>query len=145
LVVTNLEGLTFNSEPAHILLTVQAVQDKLNHEVINIAKEEGLPDVHCDVEFIAEDDRDADNKFIRKRAPRLHQEGLLLATGLAPKTSSTQTGLLYEAHDYAAHGEIADFSVLMTYEWGYSAGPPLPVSPINEVQKVLDYAISVMP
>src|SRR5699024_4952060 len=29
--------------------------------------------------------------------------------------------------------------------WGYSAGPPLPVSPINEVQKVLDYAISVMP
>src|SRR5699024_11318101 len=50
-----------------------------------------------------------------------------------------------EAHDYAAHGEIADFSVLMTYEWGYSAGPPLPVSPINEVQKVLDYAISVMP
>src|SRR5699024_11587626 len=85
------------------------------------------------------------NNFLRKIAPRLHQEGLLLSTALAPKTRSTQTGLLYEAHDYAAHGEIADFSVLMTYEWGYSAGLPLPVSPINEVQKVLDYAISVMP
>lgn len=145
LVVTNLEGPTFNSELAHILLTVQAVQDKLIDEVINIAKEEGFQDVHFDFEFIPEDDREAYNNFLRKIAPRLHQEGLLLSTALAPKTSSTQTGLLYEAHDYAAHGEIADFSVLMTYEWGYSAGPPLPVSPINEVQKVLDYAISVMP
>ena len=33
----------------------------------------------------------------------------------------------------------------MTYEWGYSAGPPLPVSPINEVERVLQYALSVMP
>src|SRR5699024_7378233 len=69
----------------------------------------------------------------------------LLSTALAPKTSSTQQGLLYEAHDYAVHGEIVDFSNIMTYEWGYSAGPPLPVSPINEVEKVLRYAISVMP
>src|SRR5690625_3753294 len=54
-------------------------------------------------------------------------------------------GLLYEAHDYPAQGEIVDFLVLMTYEWGYSAGPPLPVSPINEVERVLQYAISVIP
>src|SRR5699024_9239008 len=64
---------------------------------------------------------------------------------LAPKTSSTQQGLLYEAHDYRVLGEIADFSIIMTYEWGYSAGPPLPVSPINEVEKVLTYALTEMP
>src|SRR5699024_5104208 len=33
----------------------------------------------------------------------------------------------------------------MTYEWGNSAGPPPPGSPINEVQRVLVYAISVIP
>src|SRR5699024_8496940 len=63
LVVTNLEGPTFNSELAHILLTVQAVQDKLIDEVINIAKEEGFQDVHFDFEFIPEDDREAYNNF----------------------------------------------------------------------------------
>src|SRR5699024_11370612 len=39
----------------------------------------------------------------------------------------------------------AEFSCLIAYEWGDSSGPPLPVSPIKESQKVLDYAISVMP
>ncbi len=144
-VVTNLEGPTFNSELVHIILTVQAVQNKLIDEIINTATTGGFQDVHFDFEFIPPDDREAYNTFLRKMAVRTKQAGLLLSTALAPKTSSTQLGLLYEAHDYAAHGEIVDFSNIMTYEWGYSAGPPLPVSPINEVEKVLNYAVTVMP
>ncbi|MFD2130996.1 LysM peptidoglycan-binding domain-containing protein [Pseudogracilibacillus auburnensis] len=144
-VVTNLEGTTFNSELAHIVLTVQAVQNRMIDEIINTATANGFNDVHFDFEFIPQDDREAYNAFLRKVKPRLTQAGLLLSTALAPKTSSTQRGLLYEAHDYAAHGEIVDFLVLMTYEWGYSAGPPLPVSPINEVQRVLNYAITEIP
>ncbi|MNV81424.1 Spore germination protein YaaH [compost metagenome] len=38
-----------------------------------------------------------------------------------------------------------DFVVIMTYEWGYSAGPPQAVSPIGPVRKVLEYAISEIP
>ncbi len=145
LVVTNLEGPTFNSELAHIILTVQAVQNTLIDEIINIATTQGFSDVHFDFEFIPSEDREAYNDFLRKIQPRLAQEGLLLSTALAPKLSSTQSGLLYEAHDYAAHGEIVDFSIIMTYEWGYSAGPPLPVSPINEVERVLQYTLTEMP
>src|SRR5690606_32908992 len=98
-----------------------------------------------DFEFIPQDDREAYNEFLRKIKPRLTQAGLILSAALAPKTSATQTGLLYEAHDYAAHGEIVDFVVLMTYEWGYSAGPPMPVSPINEVRRVVSYALTEIP
>ena len=39
---------------------------------------------------------------------------------------------------------MADFVIIMTYEWGWSGGPPLPVAPINEVQRVLDYAVTVI-
>lgn len=145
LVVTNLEGPSFSSELAHIMLTVQAVQNRLIDEIINIATTEGFTDVHFDLEFIPPEDREAYNEFLRKIKPRLTDNNLLLSTALAPKTSSTQTGLLYEAHDYKAHGEIADFVVIMTYEWGYSAGPPLPVSPINEVERVLRYALTEIP
>ncbi|MEI3614579.1 glycoside hydrolase family 18 protein [Pseudogracilibacillus sp. SO30301A] len=144
-VVTNLEEGAFSSELIHIILTVQAVQNSLIDEIINTATAGGFQDVHFDFEFIPQDDREAYNEFLRKIKPRLDQAGLLLSTALAPKTSATQQGLLYEAHDYAAHGEIADFVVLMTYEWGYSAGPPLPVSPINEVERVLTYAITEIP
>ena len=30
----------------------------------------------------------------------------------------------------------------MTYEWGYTYGPPMAVAPINKVRQVLDYAVS---
>src|SRR5690606_10102289 len=49
------------------------------------------------------------------------------------------------AHDYAAHGTYSDFVVIMTYEWGYSGGPPMAVSPIGPVREVLEYALTEMP
>lgn len=39
-----------------------------------------------------------------------------------------------EAHDYMAHGEIVDFVMIMTYEWGYSGGPAQALSPIGPVR-----------
>ena len=33
----------------------------------------------------------------------------------------------------------------MTYEYGYRFGPPLAISPINQVTRVLDYALTVIP
>ena len=71
--------------------------------------------------------------------------GKLLATALAPKNYDIKEGSWHGAHDYKAHGEIVDFVVIMTYEWGWSGGPPMAVAPINEVKKVINYAVSVMP
>ena len=42
-------------------------------------------------------------------------------------------------------GEAADYAFVMTYEWGYTYGPPLAVSPYNSVRAVLDYAVSRIP
>ena len=145
MVVTNLEGPGFSDELGHIILTVQAVQNTLLDNIVNTAQTQGFTDIHFDFEFLPSDDREAYNAFLRKAKERFSQEGLLLSTALAPKTSATQTGQWYEAHDYAAHGEIADFVVLMTYEWGYSYGPPMAVSPIDQVRNVVDYALTVIP
>lgn len=64
---------------------------------------------------------------------------------LAPKTSGTQTGLLYEAHNYALAGNAANLTLLMTYEWGYAYGPPMAVAPINNVERVISYGVSEIP
>lgn len=68
-----------------------------------------------------------------------------MSTALAPKTSADQKGKWYEGHDYKAHGEIADFVVIMSYEWGFSGGPAMAVSPIDQVRRVMNYAVSEMP
>jgi spore germination protein len=33
----------------------------------------------------------------------------------------------------------------MTYEWGYSGGPAMAVSPIDQVRRVLEYAVTEIP
>ena len=38
-----------------------------------------------------------------------------------------------------------DFVVLMTYEWGWAGGKPWAIAPINEVLRVLDYAVTAIP
>ena len=35
--------------------------------------------------------------------------------------------------------------MLMTYEWGYTYGPPMAVAPINLVRRVVDYAVTEIP
>ncbi|WP_342463297.1 glycoside hydrolase family 18 protein [Ureibacillus sp. FSL K6-8385] len=146
LVVTNLENGQFSAELGRDILQSAAVQDVLLDNIIEEAKRIGsVSNIHFDFEFLPPDQKEAYNNFLRKAAERLHGEGFLISSALAPKLSREQAGQWYEAHDYRAHGEIVDFVVLMTYEWGYSGGPPMPVSPITEVEKVLNYALTEMP
>ncbi|MBE6066993.1 MAG: LysM peptidoglycan-binding domain-containing protein [Clostridium lundense] len=145
MVLSNLEEGQFSTELARIILTNEEVQNRLLDNIVRIANDMGFIDVHFDLEFISPGNREDYNNFLRKAKERFSQEGITLSTALAPKTSSSQKGLLYEAHDYRTHGEIVDFVVLMTYEWGYSAGPPMAVSPIGPVRQVIEYALTEMP
>ena len=128
MVITNLEEGAFSSELAHIILSDTTLQDRLLTEIINTALQQGFSDIHFDFEFIFPEDLELYNAFIVKARDRIHDAGLLISTALAPKTSSEQEGLLYTAHDYPFHGQMVDFVVLMTYEWGYSGGPAMAVS-----------------
>jgi spore germination protein len=145
MVITNQENDQFNAELGRILLNDMAIQNRFLNNIVATAKKYGFRDIHFDFEFLRPADREAYNQFLRKAKARFNQEGWLLSTALAPKTSATQKGEWYEAHDYKAHGEIVDFVVIMTYEWGYSGGPAMAVSPIGPVREVLEYALTEMP
>lgn len=145
MVITNQEGDQFSDELGRIILNDTEVQNRLIENIISTAKKNGFGDIHIDFEFLRPVDREAYGEFLRKLKTIVSKEGLTLSTALAPKTSATQKGQWYEAHDYRMHGEIADFVVIMTYEWGYTAGPPMPVSPIGPVREVLEYALTEIP
>jgi spore germination protein len=145
MVVDNQENDQFSDELARILLNDIPIQDRFLNNIVATAKKYGFRDIHFDFEFLRPADREAYNRFLRKAKTRFNAEGWLMSTALAPKTSATQKGNWYEGHDYRAHGQIADFVVIMTYEWGYSGGPAMAVSPIDQVRKVLEYALTEMP
>ncbi|WP_438445945.1 glycosyl hydrolase family 18 protein [Gorillibacterium sp. sgz5001074] len=145
MVVTNQENDQFSAELGRIVLNNPQVQNRLLNNILATADRLGFRDIHFDMEFLRPEDREAYNAFLRKARDRIHAKGYLISTALAPKTRADQPGAWYEAHDYRAHGQIVDFVVIMTYEWGYSGGPAQPVSPIGPVRQVLEYALTEMP
>lgn len=145
MVITNLTENGFDSNIASSVLTSTSVQNTLINNILTLMSNKGYRGLNVDFEYVFPQDRQAYNHFLEHLASRLHPEHYLLSSALAPKLKSDQPGLLYEAHDYPAHGQIVDFTILMTYEWGWAGGPPLALSPLNMIKRVLDYAVTAIP
>lgn len=121
-----------------------AQQNLIDNIEANI-KNKNMGGVDFDFEYLAADYADDYVELVGRTRGRLRPQGYLTTVALAPKVSTNQPGLLYQGHDYAGMGQAADYCLLMTYEWGYTYGPPLPVSPINSVRRVLDYGVTQIP
>ena len=146
LTLTNLpEEGGFSSRIAHAILTDQTAQDTFLDNTEALLRQGSWYGVNVDFEYVYPFDRESYNQFLGRLTQRLHRLGYIVVTALAPKVSEDQQGLLYSAHDYAAHGQTVDYVVLMTYEWGYTRGPAMAVAPVNKVRQVLDYAMDVIP
>ncbi len=145
LVVTNFRGGNFDTALIDEILSDASIQNGLIANMISIMKAKGYYGVNIDFERISPDMRQAYNEFLRKTYAALNPLNYVVSTALAPKPSDYETGAWHGAHDYRAHGQIVDFVIIMTYEWGWSGGPPYAVAPIDLVSDVIRYAVSVIP
>lgn len=143
--ITNFTSTELGENLSHAVLSNLQIVERLLANIIKTMNQKGYRGLIIDFENVLPADRENYNRFLQLAVDRLHPHGFVVASALAPKTSAGQSGLLYEAHDYAAHGRILDFVVLMTYEWGYRLGPPRAISPIDQIRNVLDYAVTVIP
>jgi spore germination protein len=145
IVLTNIENGAFSDTLAHEIFMDTNLQDLIIGAAIREAKEHNAKDIHLDFEYLPPEDKEEYVEFLKRLASKAHPEGLTVSVALAPKTSANQAGKWYEGHDYKGIGEVVDFVVVMTYEWGYSGGPPMAVSPITPVTQVLEYAVTDIP
>lgn len=136
---------TFNSGLIQILSENETVQDNLIENLLESVREKGYVGVDVDFEYIRPEDRVGYADFVNRLRETMNENGYRVSVALAPKTSSYQKGLLYEAMDYHLLGQSANTVFLMTYEWGYTYGPPLPVAPLPNVRQVLEYALTEIP
>lgn len=139
------ESGQFDTERAALVLTNFTVQNQLIMEIQQLMRRRGYAGLDVDFEYLTGDLAAAYAAFLGRLQRLLGSQGWFVWAALAPKTSPTQPGLLYEGHDYAAIGAAVDAVLLMTYEWGYTAGPPMAVAPLPNVRAVLDYAITEIP
>ena len=132
----------FSNDRSSVLLRSEENQERLILAIIQNLRRKNYYGLDVDFEFVYPEERGAYAAFINRLRERLNPLGYPVLVALAPKTSAEQQGLLYEAHDYALLGAAANAVFLMTYEWGYTYGPPMAVAPIPSVRAVLDYAVT---
>lgn len=139
------EDGAFNNYLIHEVVNSEEATQTLIENLTAAVEEKGFKGVDIDFEYILAADRIPFVAFVRKVREAIHPLGYEVSVALAPKTSAGQRGLLYEGKDYPGLGRAADSVLLMTYEWGYTFGPPMAVAPLNEVRRVVEYAVTEIP
>ena len=131
----------FNNSLVSALVRDRSRQERLIWELGQAMQERGFGGLDFDFEYVLAEDRERYPELVALAARIFNTFGYPVSAALAPKTSSEQPGILYQGIDYRLLGEAADRVMLMTYEWGYSQGPPMAVAPIHQVRRVVDYAV----
>lgn len=135
----------FNNRLIHAVVNNRVAIDTLIQNLLRVMGEKGYGGVDVDFEYILAEDRDAFTDFVAELTRIMNENGYVTSVALAPKTSANQPGLLYEGKDYGGLGAAANSVLLMTYEWGYTYGPPMAVAPLNKVRQVVEYAVTEIP
>ena len=140
----NESGMFDDAIAIEVFNNPEAEANLINNIEENI-RVKGMDGVDFDFEYLSAEYADNYVELVARTRERLGPQGHLTTVALAPKTSVDQPGLLYQGHDYAGMGQAVDYCLLMTYEWGYTFGPPMPVSPINNVRSVIEFGITQIP
>ncbi|QNM04685.1 glycosyl hydrolase family 18 protein [Qiania dongpingensis] len=135
----------FNNYLIQTIVQDAAIRNTLIQNLLTAVRDRGYAGVDVDFEYILPQDREAYAGFVGELRSVMNANGYIVSVALAPKTSADQPGLIYEGVDYRLLGQNADHVFLMTYEWGYTYGPPMAVAPLNKVREVVDYAVQEIP
>lgn len=136
------EAGTFSNALSSALLNDPAMQEILITNILANLRRKNYYGLDIDFEYVYPQERQLYVDFITRATQRLNAEGYPVMVALAPKTSTGQRGTLYEAHDYGSIGAVSNLVLIMTYEWGYTYGPPMAVAPLNKVREVVEYAVT---
>ena len=135
----------FNGELPKQIFSNKEITTRLVENIVSTAQSQGFSYIDSDFEFMPREAAQDFAYFISQLRTAANAVGIKVIVALAPKTSGTMQGALYEGHLYPEIGQNSDYVLLMTYEWGYTYSPPQAVAPIDKVRAVLEYAHRVIP
>jgi spore germination protein len=145
-VITNWNPATgFDPNLARAIIIDAEVRQRTIANVLDLLGRFGFNGVNVDFENMYPEDRQLYTIFIQELTQALRSRGYLTTIAVAPKYADLPAAAWVGAFDYAALGQIADRIFLMTYEWGWVGGSPMAIAPLNQVRRVLEYAITQIP
>lgn len=142
MVLSNYGAGGFSPELATQVLEAN-VRRTLILNIVRKINEKGYSGISIDFESIPAEQRPNFTAFLTELKKAMGN--LLLQVNVFSKTWDMPTNPFAGAFDYAEIGKIADIVTVLTYDYGYTVGPPDPVAPAWWINQVLTYATSLIP
>ncbi|SHO43949.1 LysM peptidoglycan-binding domain-containing protein [Anaerocolumna xylanovorans] len=134
-----------SKEAAYAILNNPDTQDRMIDNIIANIKAKGYYGLNQYFQFIVSETQNQAENFIIKMSTRLRSEGLRYTITVTPRINIEGTEITYEAIDYSIISQYVDAILFLSYDWGYSLGPPASATPINIVSEEIDQLIKIVP
>lgn len=134
-----------SAEIASTLLNNDEIMDLSINNIVNIMKRKGYYGLNQYFQFYTQDNQDLYINYIKKLSTRLKSEGYRLVFTVTPRSNSEEPQTVYEKVDYSFMLEYADSLLFLTYNWGYSYGPPASATPVNLLNTAISGIIEQVP
>ncbi len=140
-------GMTTEEEidVTHTVLRDPYRQEYFFDQLSIILRQKGYYGVNINTPYILPEDRELYVRFIIEFAKRMKAEGFVVFNTLSVSTFEVLTGIRYENLRYDLLGQVADYIMLISYEWGSAPGIPPGIYSYRSIISFLEESFRMIP
>ncbi len=135
----------FQSERVSQVVNNPVLRKRHVKNLVSLTQKYNYDGVDIDYEGLKREDRDAFSLFMTELSTALHKKGKLLSVAVHAKFSEPGDWDSQIAHNYVALGKVCDRVRIMAYDHHYSGGAPGCIAPVDWVEKITQFAVTVIP
>jgi spore germination protein YaaH len=135
----------FDGERVHKLLIAKYKWASFSEQLISLAQQEGYKGYDLDLEELLASDRNNYVEFTSYLASQFHKNNLILSITVHAQTGDPDPRDAEVAQDLAQLSKSADQIRVMAYDFHHADSEPGPVTPLGDLQKVLDTTKKLVP
>jgi spore germination protein YaaH len=140
------EGVDFAKQVIHKLVSSPQNMNAFALNLVRLVERYNLDGVDIDIEDVLEEDRNRLTQLYREIGRVFDERGYFFSTAVPSKTGPTDPSVFAKPFDYPNLHQPTDQFVIMLYnEHGWPGSGPGPVVSIGRMEKVLRYAMTIMP
>ncbi len=133
-----------SQEAAYRIIYTEELQNRFINNLLIILNKKGYYGVNIAYHFLTAENIPAYSGFTEKISSALKTAGYYTFITIPPRVSQVNNVLLYEKLDYSMIAEYADEMLLMSFYFGHSFVPPMPVMSITATKDFLDYIRTII-
>jgi spore germination protein len=126
-----------SAEVTSAILNSVELQDKLINNIVTMAKTKGYLGVNHTLYFLNQQNASLIESYVKKLAERLESEGLILVVTISPRVNIDRTQVSFDNIDFTRLSQYLYAILILSYDWGYSFGPPASAIPVNITEQIL--------